>query len=81
MPKYMCTQGHLHNEPLRADNCAVCKRQARRRMLRAMASTARLRSMLPTIGVSIESKMRRGAALPDSKDRAIRRRLVRKAGR
>lgn len=81
MPKFMCAEGHLHNEQWRADNCAACKRNSRRRVLRAVAGTARLHEMLPAIGVSIESRMRAGSALPDSRDRAVRRRLIRKAAR
>lgn len=40
MPKFMCTQGHLHNEQWRADNCATCKRNDRRRLLRFVKSPA-----------------------------------------
>lgn len=34
--KFVCTHGHLHNEQWRADNCAACKRNWRRRVQRGL---------------------------------------------
>lgn len=70
--KFVCTHGHLHNEQWRADNCAACKRNARAMLRRRLGGS---------LFKALFGKAKTGAPLPNSRDRAVRRRLIVKAVR